>query len=252
MEVITIANRKGGATKTATCYAIAAGLQKKGFKVLAIDMDSQHNLTTGTTAKPTSSTIYEVLTGKATAQEAIQHLNSFDIIPANDSLGAADTVIVQTGKEYRLKEALESLQSKYDYCIIDTPSALSICTVNAFTASNGVIIPARAEEDSKQGIELIYPIIQTVKKYCNAAVEIYGIVITAYDHRTTLSKDMRENIAALAKSLDIPVYKTVIRSNVSIGEAKAMKQSIYDYAPRSNGAEDYGMLIAEILKSTSQ
>lgn len=194
----------------------------------------------------------DVLTGRATAQEAIQHLQQFDIIPATAELSTASVVLTETGKEHRLKEALEAVTDLYDYCIIDTPPELGILTSNALTACNGVIIPAFADADSLEGIQQLYGSIQTIKKYCNPAIEAYGIVITKYNQRTTLAKDMRENIENLAAVLGIPLYKTVIRENVAIQEAKAVHQTIYAYDRRSKGANDYIHLCQEVMKQVEK
>ena len=143
-EIIAIVNRRGGVGKTATAHAIGAGLTKRGYKTLYIDLDSQCNLSYDTGAKATRLTSMEVLSGTATAKEAIQHSQGGDIIPASPSLAVADTAIDGTGKEYRLKEALEPIAGDYDYIIIDTPPALGVLTVNALTACNSAIIPAQA------------------------------------------------------------------------------------------------------------
>ena len=166
-ETIAIVNRRGGVGKTATAHAIGAGLALRGYKTLFIDLDSQCNLTFDVGAKTAPLTSMEVLSGTATAQEAIQHTQGGDIIPASPSLAVADTTLEGTGKEYRLKEALEPIAGEYDYIIIDTPPALGVLTVNALTACNSAIIPAQAEVHSLQGIGLLYEAIRAVKKYTN-------------------------------------------------------------------------------------
>ena len=123
-ETIAIVNRRGGVGKTATAHAIGAGLARRGYKTLFIDLDSQCNLTFDVGAKTAPLTSMEVLSGTATAQEAIQHTQGGDIIPASPSLAVADTTLEGTGKEYRLREALEPIAGEYDYIIIDTPPAL--------------------------------------------------------------------------------------------------------------------------------
>ena len=246
MEVIAIVNRKGGVGKTATAQALGAGLIKKGCSVLYIDLDSQTNLTYGLGADAGGLSSMDVLTGDATAQEAIQHTQQGDVIAGAEALAGADAAIDGTGKEYRLKEALEGLQ--YDYCIIDTPAALGTLTVNALTAADSVIIPVQAEVYSLQGIGQLSKTIEAVKKYCNRNLYIRGILITRYNGRAIISRDMQANLEDAAQQLKTRLYSTPIRECVSIKEAQAQQQDIYSYAPRSNAAKDYAAFIEEFTE----
>ena len=247
-EVIAIVNRRGGVGKTATAHAVGAGLSLRGYKILYIDLDSQCNLTFDVGGNTTPLTSMEVLSGTATAQEAIQHTPGGDIIPASPSLAVADNTIDGTGKEYRLKEALEPLAGIYDYIVIDTPPALGVLTVNALTACNSAIIPAQAEVHSIQGIGLLYEVIRAVQKYTNPALNVLGILITRYNGRTILSRDMRSNLEATAKELNTRVFQTPIRECTAIKEAQAVQSDIFTYAPRSNATADYKALIDEITQ----
>ena len=246
MEVVAIVNRKGGVGKTATAQALGAGLIKKGCGVLYIDLDSQTNLTYGLGADAGGLSSMDVLAGDATAQEAIQHTQQGDVIAGAEALAGADAVIDGTGKEYRLKEALEGLQ--YDYCIIDTPAALGTLTVNALTAADSVIIPVQAEVYSLQGIGQLSKTIEAVKKYCNRNLYIRGILITRYNGRAIISRDMQANLEDAAQQLKTRLYSTPIRECVSIKEAQAQQQDIYSYAPRSNAAKDYAAFIEEFTE----
>lgn len=248
MKTIAIVNRRGGVGKTATAHALGAGLALRGFKILFVDLDSQCNLTYDLGAKPAPLTSMEVLTGTATAQEAIQHTEGGDIIPASPSLAVADTAIDGTGKEHRLKEALADVAGIYDYCVIDTPPALGVLTVNALTASQRAVIPAQAEVHSLQGIALLYEAIQAVQKYTNPELQIEGILITRYKGRAILSKDMKENLEATAEEIGTKVFSTPIRECIALQEAQAMQRDIFSYAPRSNATADYTAFINEILK----
>lgn len=247
METIAIINRKGGVGKTATAQALGAGLKKKGSKVLYVDLDSQTNLTYGLEADPEQHSSMDVLTGSAKAADAIQHTAQGDIIPASEDLAGADAVIKDTGKEYRLREALEDLAGSYDYAIIDTPAALGTLTVNALTAAQSIIIPVQADIYSLQGIGQLNQTIEAVKKYCNPALYIKGILITRYNGRAILSKDMQSNFEEAAAQLNTKLYKTPIRECISIKEAQASQQDIYSYAPKSNAAKDYNAFIEEFL-----
>ena len=246
MNTTAIISRKGGVGKTATVQALGAGLIRKGQKVLYIDLDSQTNLTYGLGASAEGLTSAEVLTGEATAQEAIQKTAQGVIIAGSEALAGADGFIDGKGKEYRLKEALSGLQ--YDYIIIDTPAALGTLTVNALTAANNVIIPVQADIYSLQGIGQVSKSIEAVKKYCNKGLYIDGILITRYNGRAVISKDMQENLQAAADHLHTRLYSTPIRECVSIKEAQACQMDIYSYAPRSNAAKDYLAFIKEFLK----
>ena len=246
MEVVAIVNRKGGVGKTATAQALGVGLLKKKKKVLYIDLDSQTNLTYGLGADAAGLSSMDVLLGEATAQEAIQHTPQGDVIAGTEALAGADAAIDGTGKEYRLKEAIDGLQ--YDYIIIDTPAQLGTLTVNALTAANSVIIPVQAEVYSLQGIGQLSKAIEAVKKYCNKDLYIRGILITRYNGRAVISRDMQENLQEAAKQLKTKLYTTPIRECVSIKEAQASQTDIYSYAPRSNAAKDYEAFIKEFAK----
>lgn len=246
MEVIAIVNRKGGVGKTATAQALGAGLIRKGYSVLYIDLDSQTNLTYGLGADAAGLSSMDVLTGEATAQEAIQHTPQGDVIAGAEALAGADAAIDGTGKEYRLKEALDGLQ--YDYCIVDTPAQLGTLTINALTAADGVVIPVQAEVYSLQGIGQLSKAIEAVKKYCNHDLYIRGILITRYNGRAIISRDMQSNLEEAAQQLKTRLYSTPIRECVSIKEAQAQQQDIYSYAPRSNAAKDYAAFIEEFTE----
>ena len=247
-EIFTVINQKGGVGKSTTAAALGAGLTLKGFKVLHIDLDAQGNLTFCMGAGASALSSLEVLTGTATAAEAIKHTDQGDIIPASPALAGADALITATGKEYRLREALEPLHDLYDYIVIDTPPALGILTVNALTACTGAIIPAQADAYSLQGIAMLGQTVDTVRKYCNRALTIKGIVLTRYNSRAVLSRDMAELISQTAAQLHTKLYSTTIRECTALKEAQAVQQDIFSYAPRSNAATDYKALVAEILE----
>ena len=247
-DIISVVNRKGGVGKTATAQAIGAGFTRRGYKTLFIDLDSQVNLSYDVGAKIGAITALEVLTGTATAEEAIQHTDQGDIIPGSPNLAGADTMITETGREYRLTEALKPLSRKYDYIVIDTPPALGVLTINALTASHSVIIPVQAEVHSLQGIQLLNDTIQPVRTYTNRKLKVKGILITRYNGRAILSRDMRENLEGVAKSLGTKVFSTPIRECISIKEAQALQQDIYTYAPKSNATADYNALLDELEK----
>ncbi len=250
MKIIAVVNRRGGVGKTATAHAIGAGLAHRGYKILFVDLDSQTNLTYDLAADQLRHrySAIDLLTGAATADKVIQHKAKWDLIPASAALATADAIITATGKEYKLKEALQPLSGLYDFCIVDTPPALNILTVNALTAAAGAIIPAQAEIHSLQGIGLLAETIEQVKRYCNKDLQIYGVVLTRYSGRAILSQDMKANLEAVAEQLGTKVYHTPIRECISLKEAQAVQQDIFTYAPRSNAAKDYTELVEELLE----
>lgn len=248
MRTVAIVNRKGGVGKTTTAQAFGAGLIRRGYTVLYIDLDSQCNLSYGMNADSRQPSIMDVLTGHTTAAEAIQRTERGDIIAGSEALAGADALIDGTGKEYRLREALEGIEHEYDFAIIDTPAALGALTVNALTAAQDAIIPVIADIYSIQGIKQLYEAIQAVKKYCNRELTISGILITRYNSRTRLSKDMRESLEDVASQIGTKVFKTPIRECIAVKEFQALQMDIFAYAPRSNAAKDYDAVIEEYLQ----
>ena len=248
MQVIAVLNQKGGVGKSTTAQAIAAGFTLKGYKVLMVDMDGQQSLTTITGAKSGGYSVLDVLTRKHTVAEAVVPTSSGDILTAAEGLGAADTLLKDTGREYRLKEVLKPVKKSYDYCIIDCPPSLGILTINALTAADTCIVPAQADYLSLQAIGQLQGTINTVRTYTNRDLRIAGIVITRYSSRAVLSRDAVELIQAKAAEMGTRVFSAKVRECIALKEAQAVRQSIYDYAKRSNGAKDYQALIDEILE----
>lgn len=247
MEIITIANQKGGVGKTTTASALGAGLIKKGKKVLFIDLDPQINLTTSLGGDENEASIYDVLKNNIDINKAIQIVNTKHIVVGDRAASGADTEFNLPGREYKLKKALAKLSNEYDYIIIDTPPALGILTINALTASNKVLIPAEPDISSIQGISQLKDTIDAVKEYCNPDLEINGILVTRYS-RTILSQDLSEEIKDIAEAIGTKVYTRPIRECVALKEAKTQIQDIFEYSKNSNATNDYSSLVDEILK----
>lgn len=254
MKVIAVNNQKGGTGKTTTAAALGFALYHRGFKVLLIDLDSQGNLSYTVNAEGGRYGIFGAMERPETVQQEIQPACSddkggkIDIIPSTERLAVAEKIFTEIGKEYKLKEALQNIDSSaYDYVIIDTPPALSILSINALAAADTVIIPAQADIYSLQGITQISSTISTVRKYCNSKLSIDGIVLTRYNSRTTISKDLAAALAQTAEKLSTKVYDTRIRECTAIKEAQALRKDIFVYAPKSNAAEDYKSLTNEIV-----
>jgi len=247
--ILTITQQKGGTGKTTTAHAIAAGLsQRKGNKTLLIDLDPQGNLTYTLNADTTKPGTLELLTRQATAAEVIQHTPAGDIITGGQMLATIDQLLTQTGKEHRLSEQLKPIQGEYTHIIIDTPPALGTLTINALTAADSVIIPCTADAYSLQATGQIADTINTVKQYCNPRLQIAGILITRYNPRQVITRDITELLEQAAAALNTKVFKTRIREAVAIREAEASQQDIFSYSPKSNATLDYKNLIKELSK----
>lgn len=248
MKTLAIANRKGGVGKTSTTAAIMAGLTIRGYRVLGIDLDGQRNLSTSLGIEAEGKTVLGVMAGEVEAAEAIRKTKSGDLLPSSKSLAGADIIFTKTGKEYILKEALEGIAADYDYCVIDCPPALGILTINGLTAADVVIVPAQADVFSLDGIGDLQETIKTVKKYCNPALKIGGILLTRYNGRSVLSRDVADLAGEMAERLNTRLYRTTIREGIAIKEAQIQRQSIFDYAGKSKVAQDYNAFIEEFLE----
>lgn len=249
MKTITIINQKGGVGKSTTAHTLAVGLAKLHKKrVLLIDLDAQGNISYTLGASKETPSIYELLTDTATIKEAIQHRGGIDFISSSSALSVLDMTLKDTGKEFKLKEALAPLASSYDFIIIDTPPALGIITINALTASSDVIIPAQADIYSIQGIGQLKGTMDKVKKYCNNDLSIMGILLTRYNKRSNLTRDITDLITNTAKQLNTRVFNSTIREGVAVKEAQASKKDLFEYAPKSNPALDYKELVKEVIK----
>ena len=248
MIKVCIINKKGGVAKTTTALAIAAGLTKRGKKVLSVDLDSQCNFSMCADAKLDGKNILGVLLEQINITDAIQKTYMGDIIPACLALSGADSVLTETGKEYRLKEVLNGVEDKYDYAVIDTPPSLGVLSINAMTAADWLVIPAQADIFSRDGLMQLARAIDKDRKYCNKNLKIAGIVLTRYSDRNILSRNLRKTYEEIAEQMGTKVLRSAIRENIAIKEAQVMHQTIFDYDKNSNGASDYGLLIDELLQ----
>jgi chromosome partitioning protein len=247
-SIYTVINQKGGVGKSTTTFALGAGLAMKGFKILFIDMDAQGNLTHSLGNPANSATVYEMLAGDAQVRDAISIGERWDSIPSCPALAGADMTLNATGKEFRLKEAIEPIKGEYDYIVVDTPPALGILTVNALTACSGAIVPSQADIYSLLGIGQLHGTIEAVKRYCNPGLSIKGILLTRYNPRSILSRDVTDMIQDTAARLATVVYKTTIREAVAIKEAQARQMDIFSYAPKGAVTEDYEKFVTEVFE----
>lgn len=246
--ILSVANQKGGVAKTTSTLAIASNLKKKGYKALVIDIYPQGNLSESVNANQIEvPTIYELLKQEVAVDEAIQKLDFFDIIPSNIMLAGAEQELSFTGKEYRLKESLENIKTIYDYIIIDTPPSLGILTINAFTASDEILIPTTPGIFAVNGIEQLNNTINNVKKYCNKDLKINGILITRFNPRVNINKSIKTLTEHLANHIGAKVYNTYIRNSVIIEESQANKINLFDNYKSATVTEDYNSFVKEFL-----
>lgn len=251
-EIYAVINQKGGVGKSTTAQALGFGLYAAGTRVLCIDMDAQGNLSYTLEGSEEAPSVMEVLTGTPIAQ-AIQRVEGKpDLVCASPALASADLQLNQTGKEYRLREALAGVLEQYDYIVIDTPPALGVLTINALTCATSAIIPAQADIYSLQGIGQLYSTLAAVQQYTNPGIRIDGILVTRYNNRAILSRDITEMIENTAKELNTIVFETRIRESIAVKEAQAQRQSIFDYAPHGNATQDYAKFIAQLLERSKQ
>ena len=246
-QIIAIAAQKGGVGKSTTALAIGAGLSQRGYRVLYIDLDPQGNLSYVLGRDGDRKSILDVLRGEKKANKAIYSINGGDLIASTPALSGAD---MELNKEDLLKKALYPLYEEYDYIIIDTPPSLGILTVQALTACTWVIIPTLADIFSLQGIGQMYQTISAVQQYTNPDLTIRGILLTRHT-RTILSRDILQMIEDTATQFGTVLFDTTIRENVALREAQASRRDIFNYAPKSNAAQDYQALIDELLQGAT-
>lgn len=245
MRITTVLNQKGGTGKSTTAHALATGLALKGAKTLVIDADPQGNISYTMESDPLKKSLYDLLRGNVSADEVTQHTEQGDIIASSLNLAGADMEFTQTGREYLLREALESLHNEYTHVIIDSPPALGIMSVNALTASTDVVIPVCADLYSLQGLQQILTTIGKVRKYSNPALKVAGLLITRKGANTIATRTMIEQIQRTAEGAGLYLYSANIREATAIREAQIMRKSIFAHAPTAKVTADYSSFIDE-------
>lgn len=243
MQIITAAVIKGGTGKTTTCAALAQAAVAAGKRVLAVDLDPQANFTNAIGADQNSPGSYALLNGTPAAQLIQQTPQGIHAIAASPDLA---TVRTTPASAKRLQKALEPLQADFDLCMIDVPPMLGELLYNALQASTGLLIPLETDSNSLQGLYQITDIAKQMRR-SNPTLELLGVILTRYDGRPKLNQLFQSVIAQRAQEIGVP-YLMAIRSGVAVREAMAMQQSLFDYAPRSKPAADYGRLYRIIME----
>ncbi|WP_300455737.1 AAA family ATPase [Desulfobacula sp.] len=249
-QIISIANQKGGVGKTTTAVNLSAALAILGKKTLMIDCDSQANATTGMGIdKPSlEDALYQGLIGEADINDIIcpTVLPRLMMIPANsDLIGFEIEMVSVRDRERKLEALLEPIKETFDYIIIDCPPALSLLTLNAFTASDAVLITLQSEFYALEGLGQLLDTIKRVKSSLNPGLKIKGILLTLYDKRTNLAQQVVEDARKYFKDM---VFKTKIPRNVKLGEAPSYGLPVMLYDKHSQGSKSYMALARELLK----
>jgi chromosome partitioning protein len=250
-KIIAIANQKGGVGKTTTTVNLAASLGVLEKKVLLIDADPQANASSGlgidveNVAKGT----YQLLEHIITAKEAIQPTTSpnVDIIPAHIDLVAVEIELVDKEKrEFKLREAIQSVKEDYDYILIDCAPSLGLLTLNALVAADSILIPIQCEYFALEGLGKLLNTVKSVQSIHNPDLDIEGLLLTMFDSRLRLSNQV---VAEVKKHFQNMVFKTIIKRNTRLGEAPSYGESIIAYDATSRGAKNYLSLANELLKN---
>ncbi len=247
-KIIAIMNQKGGVGKTTTAVNLSSCLAAAEHKTCLIDMDPQANSTSGIgLERDIEPSIYDVLLGSKSIHEVIRstELGYLNIVPSSISLVGAEIELVNMmSRESRLKSALTHINNDYEYIIVDCPPSLGILTINTLTASNSIIIPIQCEYYALEGLSQLVNTINLVKENLNPSLKIEGVLLTMYDGRLNLSRQVSEEVR---KYFNEKVYETVIARNVRLSEAPSFGKPIILYDILSTGAENYMSLTKEVL-----
>jgi chromosome partitioning protein len=247
--VIAIANQKGGVGKTTTAINLSAAIAKSGKKVLLIDLDPQGNSSLSfLDHKVIEESIYDLLTDSNSSAENIikpTSIPGLDVMPSRINLAKFESKLIgEFDAPFRLKDRIDGLTKIYDYILIDTPPTLGLITVNALVASDYVLVPIQPSYFALEGTDDLLETVEKVKARPNPNLQVLGVVITLLDKRTTLARDIQEQIRTVFGE---KVFSTVISKSVRLEESPAYKETIFTFAPTSSGATEYSSLCDEVM-----
>ncbi len=248
--ILSITNQKGGVGKTTTAINLSAALATKGFQTLLVDVDPQANSSMSfLDVHSLQASVYEVLARGDVQLPDILHpaekVPNLTVAPAAISLAKIEAQLVgELDSHYRLKDQVDPIKKRFDYVVIDTPPTLGILTVNALVAATHVLVPIQSSYFALEGTDDLLETVDKIKVRANPDLQILGAVITLFDKRTILARDIRQEISQVFGD---KLFETVISKSVRLEESPAYKESIFTFAPHSSGAEEYYQLSEEVL-----
>ena len=249
-KVIAICNQKGGVGKTTTSLNLFDGMRRRGYRVLMIDADKQQSTTKQFKAKVEGeATLYDVLTGECTLDQAIQRMDRGDIVAADDLLKSVDVVLEGMKKYLHLRDAIRQMKEEYDFIIVDCPPALDTIQLNALCSASLIVIPATCEIMSLEGLVALSNVISEIKEVANPGLKVAGLLLIKYKKHTRLTKQLTAQMAPFEELFETKTFKTKIRESTAQAEAQTLRQSVFEYAPKSTTACDYDEFIDEFLAS---
>ena len=248
-NIISIVNQKGGVGKTTTTVNLSAYLARHGERVLVIDLDQQGNATSGYgfDKSELETSVYDLLVNEVPITDVIRSTQreNIDMCPTNINLAGAEVELVSAmSRETILKRAVDTISSNYDFILIDCPPSLGLLTLNALAASTDVIVPIQGEYYALEGLTQLIDTINLVRKHLNPTIGIFGVVITMFDGRTQLTRQVTEEVR---KYFGEKVFKTVIPRNIRLAEAQSYGKTIAEYDPKSRGGHSYDELAQEVI-----
>lgn len=255
MKVVSISNIKGGVGKTTTAVVLAVGLIERGYRVLLIDSGSQTNLTMCFLREHPDGlpSLYHIYSAREAVDDVkVAVKDNLDLVVGDFGLCNADIQFTKAGRLKMLKKAIKNIDTEYDFMIIDTPPNLGILSLNAFLASDYVLVPMTVDSFSLKGVRLLKETLDDVEDETEKELPVVGILLTRYSNRTKVSKLLEKSLNSAAKLLDTELFKSRIRQAVVVQESQIAKEDLLSYAPDAKVADDYRGLIDEFLERTGR